>query len=106
MFDVKKRRSGHDDIPAQCREVHEASQKDEKPLVRTISAFAWFNGIIVEKLFMVALIFSPIFAPRSDLRDLCALCVKFLLVPCTDRLLRLSVLSVIFTAAGRKHLCL
>jgi hypothetical protein len=33
---------------------------------------------------MVALSFSPIFAPRSDLRDLCALCVKFLLVPCTD----------------------
>jgi hypothetical protein len=36
----QKRHSDHDDIPAQCRGVHEASQKDEKPLARTINGGA------------------------------------------------------------------
>jgi hypothetical protein len=36
----QKRHSGHDDIPAQCRAVHEVSQKDEKPPVRTMNGRA------------------------------------------------------------------
>jgi hypothetical protein len=33
----QKRHAGHDDIPGQSREVHEATQKDEKPLVLLIN---------------------------------------------------------------------
>ena len=36
----KKRHASHDHIPAQSSEVHEASQKDQKPLILTINGKA------------------------------------------------------------------